>query len=148
MQYDQELKYVPFSFSLCLHLLRFMALVPTRSQSMPSIEISPTSSQRDSSISSWWTAAKSRLAPAKEPLIAARQVIQETKEKEKHGKEAKIVEKERRRSTDWPAVPENKFNDLTLLSLVTPLKLSPKGVALCSAVPNAWGSKPSIQSPT
>jgi hypothetical protein len=115
---------------------------------MPPIEISPTSSQHDSPISSWWTAGKNRLMPTKEPLTTAQQVIQETEEKEKREKEAKIVEKERKHSTDWPAVPWNKFNDPTLFSLVTPPKLSPKGVLLSAfAVPDAWGSKPSIQSP-
>jgi hypothetical protein len=37
------------------------------------------------------------------------------------------VEKERKRPADWPAVPENKFNNPTLLSLVTPPNPSPKG---------------------
>jgi hypothetical protein len=60
---------------------------PARSQSMPPIENpSPTPSQRDSAVSSWWNAAKNRLTPTKEPLTAAQQVIQETKEK-KNAKE-------------------------------------------------------------
>ncbi|KAI0274524.1 hypothetical protein BGY98DRAFT_1178355 [Russula aff. rugulosa BPL654] len=56
-------------------------------------------------------AAKNRLTPTKEPLITAQQVNQETKEKEKREKEFKKVEKERKSSADWPAVPENKFNN-------------------------------------
>ncbi len=104
---------------------------PARSQSMPPTENppspSPSPSQRDGAVSSWWSAAKNRLTPTKEPLTAAQQVIQEAKEKEKREKkEAKKVEKERKRSADWPAVPESKFNNPTLLSLVThPAALTP-----------------------
>ena len=97
---------------------------PARSQSIPPTE-SPSPSQRDSGVSLWWNAAKNRLTPTKEPLTTAQQVIQEAKGKEKHEKkEAKNVEKERKRSADWPAVPENKFNNSTLLGLVA--LLSPR----------------------
>jgi hypothetical protein len=99
---------------------------PARSQSVPPFEQpSPTPSQRESGVS-WWTAAKNRLTPTKEPLTAAQQVIQEAKEKEKREKkEAKKAEKEKKRSPDWPATPEDKFTNPTLLSLVTPPKPSP-----------------------
>jgi hypothetical protein len=104
---------------------------PSRSQSMPAFETafehpSPTPSQSENGgISSWWSAAKNRLTPTKEPLTAAQQVIQETKDKEKREKkEAKKTEKDRKRSADWPTTPENKFNNPTLLSLVTPPKPS------------------------
>jgi len=99
---------------------------PARSPSMPPFEHpSPTPSQRESGVS-WWTATKNRLTPTKEPLTAAQQVIQETKEKEKREKKgAKKAEKEKKRSVDWPATPEDKFTNPTLLSLVTPPKPSP-----------------------
>ena len=122
---------------------------PARSQSMPPMEHpSPTPSQRDGAVSSWWSAAKNRLTPTKEPLTAAQQVIQETKEKEKREKkDAKRVEKERKRSADWPAVPENKFNNPTLLSLVTPPKPSPNSTSLSappSPTPGAQGLPSSL----
>ena len=100
---------------------------PARSQSMPPFEHpSPTPSQRESGLS-WWSAAKNRLTPTKEPLTAAQQVIQETKEKEKREKkEAKKAEKEKKRSPDWPATPEDKYSNPTLLSLATPPKPSLK----------------------
>ncbi|KAI0293637.1 hypothetical protein B0F90DRAFT_1762074 [Multifurca ochricompacta] len=100
---------------------------PARSQSMPSFENpSPTPSQRESGVSSWWSVAKNRLTPTKEPLTAAQQVIQEAKEKERRGKkEAKKAEKDKKRSGEWPASPENKYNNPTLLSLTTPPKPSP-----------------------
>ena len=101
---------------------------PARSQSVPPFENpSPTLSQREGGVSSWWSSTKNRLTPTKEPLTAAQQVIQETKEKEKREKkEAKKAEKERKRSSDWPTTPENKFSNPTLLSLATPPKPSPK----------------------
>ena len=122
---------------------------PARSQSMPPMENpSPTTSQRDSPVSSWWNAAKNRLTHTKEPLTAAQQVIQETKEKEKREKkEAKKVEKERKRSSDWPAIPDNKFNNPTLLSLVTPPKPSPNSASLSappSPTPGAQGLPSSL----
>jgi hypothetical protein len=122
---------------------------PARSHSMPPMENpSPTTSQRDGAVSSWWNAAKNRLTPTKEPLTAAQQVIQETKEKEKREKkEAKKVEKERKRSSDWPAVPENKFSNPTLLSLVTPPKSTSKGASLSappSPTPGAQGLPSSL----
>ena len=122
---------------------------PARSQSMPPAENppSPSPSPRDGGVS-WWNAAKNRLTPTKEPLTAAQQVIQETKEKEKREKkEAKKVEKERKRSADWPAVPENKFTNPTLLSLVTPPKPTPKGASLSappSPTPGAQGLPSSL----
>ncbi|KAH9997035.1 hypothetical protein BJV77DRAFT_985212, partial [Russula vinacea] len=92
---------------------------PARSQSMPSFEIpSPTPSQRENG---------NRLTPTKEPLTAAQQVIQEAKEKEK--REKKEAKKDRKRSSDWPAVPENKYTNPTLLSLVTPPKPSKGALA-------------------
>ncbi|KAF8265667.1 hypothetical protein EI94DRAFT_1685323 [Lactarius quietus] len=100
---------------------------PARSQSMPSFETpSPTASQRESGITSWWSAAKNRLTPTKEPLTAAQQVIQEAKEKEKREKkEAKKSDKDKRRSGEWPSTPENKFTNPAFLNLASPSRPSP-----------------------
>jgi hypothetical protein len=130
-------------------MLHTTPTTPPRPQSMPPFENpSPTLSQRDNAISSWWSAAKTRLTPTKEPLTAAQQVIQEAKEKEKREKkEAKKVEKDRNRSADWPAVPENKYTNPTLLSLATPPKPSPKGASLSappSPTPGAQGLPSSL----
>ena len=124
---------------------------PARSQSMPPTDPpspSPSSSQRDNGVSSWWNAAKNRLTPTKEPLTAAQQVIQDAKEKEKREKkESKKMEKGRKHSADWPAVPENKLNNPTLLSLVTPPKPSQKGASL-SAPPSPTPGAPSSLPPS
>ena len=122
---------------------------PARSQSMPSFETpSPTPSQRENGISSWWSAAKNRLTPTKEPLTAAQQVIQETKEKEKREKkDAKKTDKDKRRSGDWPTTPENKYNNPTLLSLASPPKPSPMHAASSapsSPTPGSQGLPPSL----
>ncbi|KAH9983382.1 hypothetical protein BJV74DRAFT_777130, partial [Russula compacta] len=116
---------------------------PARSQSMPPIENpSPTPSQRDGAISSWWSAARNRLTPTKEPLTAAQQVIQETKEREKREKkEAKKAEKDRKRSADWPATPESKYSNPALLSLATPPKPSPKNASLSAPSSPSPGAK-------
>ncbi|KAH9029601.1 hypothetical protein EDB85DRAFT_1965939 [Lactarius pseudohatsudake] len=101
---------------------------PARSQSMPSFDTpSPTPSQRENGITSWWSVAKNRLTPTKEPLTAAQQVIQEAKEKEK--REKKDAKKDKKRSVDWPSTPENKYNNPTLLSLASPPKPSPMHAA-------------------
>jgi hypothetical protein len=122
---------------------------PARSLSMPPFENpSPTSSQRESGVSSWWSSAKNRLTPTKEPLTAAQQIIQETKDKEKREKkEAKKAEKERKRSADWPAVPENKHDNPTLLSLSKPPKPSPQYTSLSapsSPTPGSQGLSSSL----
>jgi len=70
------------------------------------------------------------------------------RKREKKG--AKKVEKERKRSADWPAVPESKFNNPTLLSLIThPAALTPGFKPSLSAPPSRrLGSRPSIQPST
>jgi hypothetical protein len=94
---------------------------PARSQSMPSFDTpSPTPSQRENGITSWWSAAKNRLTPTKEPLTAAQQVIQEAKEKEKRDKKESKKDKDKRRSGEWPSTPENKYSNPALLSLASP----------------------------
>ncbi|KAI9507111.1 hypothetical protein F5148DRAFT_1015458 [Russula earlei] len=123
---------------------------PARSQSTPTTfeNPSPTPSQRDSGVASWWSAAKSRLTPTKEPLTAAQQVIQETKEREKREKkDAKKAEKDRKRSADWPTTPESKHANPTLLSLATPPKASPKHTPL-SAPPSPTPGLPSSLPPS
>ncbi|KAH9060243.1 hypothetical protein EDB87DRAFT_1790250, partial [Lactarius vividus] len=122
---------------------------PARSQSMPSFETpSPTPSQRENGITSWWSVAKNRLTPTKEPLTAAQQVIQETKEKEKRDKkDAKKAEKDKKRSVDWPSTPENKYNNPTLLSLASPPRPSPMHAtssAPSSPTPGSQGLPPSL----
>ncbi|KAH9164375.1 hypothetical protein EDB89DRAFT_2141389 [Lactarius sanguifluus] len=122
---------------------------PARSQSMPSFDTpSPTPSQRENGITSWWSVAKNRLTPTKEPLTAAQQVIQEAKEKEKREKkDAKKAEKDKKRSVDWPGTPENKYNNPTLLSLASPPKPSPMHAASSapsSPTPGSQGLPPSL----
>ncbi|KAI0251515.1 hypothetical protein BJV78DRAFT_1210251 [Lactifluus subvellereus] len=116
---------------------------PARSQSVPSYENpSPTPSQRDGGVSSWWSAAKNRLTPTKEPLTAAQQVIQETKDKEKREKkEAKKAEKDRKRTSDWPATSDNKYSNPALLSLATPPKPSPQYTSLSAPSSPTPGSQ-------
>ena len=121
---------------------------PARSQSMPSFETpSPTPSQRENGISSWWSAAKNRLTPTKE-LTAAQQVIQDTKEKEKREKkESKKSDKDKKRSGEWPSTPENRYSNPTLLSLASPPKPSPmhsSTSAPSSPTPGSQGLPPSL----
>ncbi|KAH8827104.1 hypothetical protein DL96DRAFT_1605517 [Flagelloscypha sp. PMI_526] len=59
---------------------------PIRSQSLPDPP-SPSGSQKEGL--TWWTAAKNRLTPTKEPLTPAQQVIQDHKTKEKQVKKLK-----------------------------------------------------------
>ncbi|KAI0062480.1 hypothetical protein BV25DRAFT_1825481 [Artomyces pyxidatus] len=120
------------------------ATPPTRSQTMPPMDASPSASQKDG-ITSWWSAAKNRLTPTKEPLTPAQQVVQEAKEKEKkEKKEARKADK--KRSGEWPASPERKFNDPTFLSLATPPGPSPRRATPASPsspTPGAAVFKPS-----
>ena len=83
---------------------------PPRSQSLPNPP-SPSTSHKEPS---WWTAAKNRLTPTKEPLTPAQQVIQETKAREKEKKLLKGKEKE------WPASSQSKYNDPAFLNLTIP----------------------------
>lgn len=89
---------------------------PARSQTAPATPPSPSSSQKEGS---WWSMAKQRLTPTKEPLTPAQQVIQDTKAREKElEKEKKKIEKmERKRSKDWPTTPESKFEDPAFIKL-------------------------------
>ena len=96
--------------------------VPSRPQSTQ--QPSPSASQKESA--SWWSAAKNKLTPTKDPLTPAQQVIQETKcrEKEKE-KERKAQKKDKRsKSTEsdkeWPASPDRKYTDPTYMKLNVP----------------------------
>ena len=89
---------------------------PSRAQTMPATPPSPSSSQKDGS---WWSAAKQKLTPTKEPLTPAQQIIQETKQRDKViEKEKKKNEKqERKKSKEWPTTPEGKFEDPAFMKL-------------------------------
>lgn len=121
---------------------------PARSQSMPSFDTpSPTPSQRENGITSWWSAAKNRLTPTKEPLTAAQQVIQEAKEKEKRDKKESKKDKDKRRSGEWPSTPENKYSNPALLSLASPSRPSPMHSATSapsSPTPGSQNLPPSL----
>lgn len=87
----------------------------SRSQTMPATPPSP-SSQKDGS--SWWSAAKNKLTPTKDPLTPAQQVILEAKAREKEQeKEKKRSSKLKQKSKEWPSVPENKFEDPSFITL-------------------------------
>ncbi|KAL0945915.1 hypothetical protein HGRIS_012198 [Hohenbuehelia grisea] len=94
---------------------------PARSQTLPP---SPSNSQKEST--SWWSAAKNRLTPTKEPLTPAQQVIQDTKarekEEKKRAKELASIEKDMgkgkgRDRSEWPADPVAKFTNSALASM-------------------------------
>ncbi|KAI0827471.1 hypothetical protein BC628DRAFT_1369821 [Trametes gibbosa] len=90
---------------------------PTRSQTMPATPPSPSASQKEAN---WWTLAKQRLTPTKDPLTPAQQIIQDTKardkEMEKEKKKMGKIEK-RQKSKEWPASPDGKFDDPAFIKL-------------------------------
>ncbi|EJD51803.1 hypothetical protein AURDEDRAFT_98436 [Auricularia subglabra TFB-10046 SS5] len=54
----------------------------------------------------WWSAAKQKLTPTKEPLTPAQQIIQDTKAREKqHRGKSKDVSRERERTLSTPSIP-------------------------------------------
>ena len=85
---------------------------PARAQTLPNTP-SPSASQKESG-PSWWTAAKNRLTPTKEPLTPAQQIIQEAKAREKDKKSSKGKEKE------WPSSAQSKHQDPAYLNLTIP----------------------------
>ncbi|RPD61764.1 hypothetical protein L226DRAFT_506723 [Lentinus tigrinus ALCF2SS1-7] len=90
---------------------------PSRSQTMPTTPPSPSSSQKEGG---WWSIAKQRLTPTKEPLTPAQQIIQDTKQREKVlEKEKKKMEKmeKKQKSKDWPTTPEGKYDDPAFIKL-------------------------------
>ncbi|KAF4613204.1 hypothetical protein D9613_010916 [Agrocybe pediades] len=95
---------------------------PSRSQTMPNPNPpSPSHSQKDSS--NWWTAAKNKLTPTKEPLTPAQQVIQEAKQKEKEKEKEKKKDKgkEKDKDKEWPANSQSKFTDPAFANLHIPV---------------------------
>lgn len=82
---------------------------PPRAQSMSSNPSTPSSSPKEKE--SWFAAVKNKLAPTKEPLTPAQQIIQETKAKEK--------EKKKNKDKQWPAVSSGKFSDPAFIALST-----------------------------
>ncbi|THU97507.1 hypothetical protein K435DRAFT_63033 [Dendrothele bispora CBS 962.96] len=89
---------------------------PSRSQSVPVPPVgSPSGSQRES----WWTAAKNKLTPTKEKdLTPAQQVIQDVKKQDKErDKETRKSGKGKEKSNEWPANPNSKYSDPSMLNL-------------------------------
>ncbi|OJA18555.1 hypothetical protein AZE42_04014 [Rhizopogon vesiculosus] len=84
----------------------------SRSQTLPNPP-SPAQSQKEGT-PSWWSAAKARLTPTKEPLTPAQQVIEEAKAREKENKSAKGKDNE------WPASSAVKYTDPAYLNLKIP----------------------------
>ena len=99
--------------------------VPSRPQStQPPSTPSPSASQKESG--GWWTTAKSKLTPTKDPLTPAQQIIQETKSREKEKEKGRKAQKKEKRNkskdseTEWPASPERKYADPTYMKLNVP----------------------------
>lgn len=99
--------------------------VPSRSQStQPPSTPSPSASQKESG--GWWTAAKNKLTPTKDPLTPAQQIIQETKSREKEKEKGRKAQKKEKRNkskdseTEWPASQETKFSDPSYMKLNIP----------------------------
>ena len=98
--------------------------VPSRPQStQPPSTPSPSASQKESG--GWWTAAKNKLTPTKDPLTPAQQIIQETKNREKEKEKGRKAHKKEKRnkskdSEEWPASPERKYSDPTYMKLKVP----------------------------
>ena len=84
---------------------------PSRSQTV-SNPPSPSNSQKESS---WWSAAKSKLTPTKEPLTPAQQIIFDAKARDKEKKVNKGKGKE------WPSNSQSKFNDPAFANLNVPV---------------------------
>ncbi|KDQ56575.1 hypothetical protein JAAARDRAFT_36058 [Jaapia argillacea MUCL 33604] len=92
---------------------------PPRSQTMPPGPPSPATSQKEGG--GWWSAAKNKLTPTKDPLTPAQQVVLETKAREKETRKVLVKGKEKAKSQEWPANPQNKFNDPAFLNLGAPV---------------------------
>ncbi|CCM05483.1 uncharacterized protein FIBRA_07704 [Fibroporia radiculosa] len=118
---------------------------PPRSQTMPVTPPSPHFSQKESpqKEGGWWSMAKSRLTPTKEPkepLTPAQQIIQETKTREKEQeKEKKKSSKMKQKSKEWSPAPETQFEEPSFIksSLAAPTTPSrPVSSALSSPTPH------------
>lgn len=126
---------------------------PARSQTMPGTPPSPSASQKEAS---WWSLAKQKLTPTKEPLTPAQQIIQDTKARDKEmEKEKKKTGKseKRQRSKEWPASPDGKFEDPAFIKLglaasparpvsATPPSPSPHTAGVGSSIPPSLAASP------
>ena len=106
---------------------------PSRSQTV-SESPSPSNSQKESS---WWTAAKNKLTPTKEPLTPAQQVIMDAKARDKEKKGTKGKEKE------WPSNAQSKFNDPAFTNLNIPVA-PPQRRPVPSSPSSPTPSRPSL----
>lgn len=109
---------------------------PSRSQTTVPNPPSPSNSQKESS---WWSAAKNKLTPTKEPLTPAQQIIIDAKarEKEKKGSSSKGKGKE------WPSNAQSKFNDPAFANLNIPVA-PPQRRPVPSLSPSPTPSRPSL----
>ncbi|KZT64110.1 hypothetical protein DAEQUDRAFT_699258 [Daedalea quercina L-15889] len=120
-----------------------LPLPPSRSQTIPPAATPPSpTSQKDTS---WWAAAKNKLTPTKEPLTPAQQVIQETKAREREqekGKKKREKQRQRSKDSNWPAMPEDKFEDPAFMTLGLAAVSSglPPPARPISAAPSSPGS--------
>ena len=115
---------------------------------------SPSASQKESS--GWWAAAKNKLAPTKDPLTPAQQIIQETKSREKEKekeKERKAQKKEKRNKSkdsekEWPASPERTYSDYMKLNVpqtpVTAQQVKQRSSSPSSPTPLRHSNPPSL----
>ena len=100
------------------------APIPVPSHSQQSTTPSPSTSQKEAP--GWWSAAKNKLTPTKDPLTPAQQIIQDAKSREKEKeKERKAQKKDKRNKSkdsekEWPASPERKYSDPTYMKLNIP----------------------------
>ncbi|KAI0752653.1 hypothetical protein C8Q80DRAFT_1267172 [Daedaleopsis nitida] len=114
---------------------------PSRSQTMPATPPSPSSSQKEGG---WWSLAKQKLTPTKDPLTPAQQIIQETKARDKEMvKEQKKIQKieKKQKSKEWPTTPEGKFEDPAFITLgLAAPPVRPMSAAPSSPSPNPRGA--------
>ncbi|KAH9903505.1 hypothetical protein C8Q73DRAFT_634500 [Cubamyces lactineus] len=109
---------------------------PARSQTMPATPPSPSSSQKEAS---WWSLAKQKLTPTKEPLTPAQQIIQETKARDKEMEKEKKKMEKKQKSKDWPSSPEGKFEDPAFIKLGLAAPARPVSTAPPSPSPRPAG---------
>ncbi|KAK7442034.1 hypothetical protein VKT23_016311 [Stygiomarasmius scandens] len=120
---------------------------PSRSQTMPaSTSGSPAGSQKES----WWAAAKHKLTPTKEKdLTPAQQVIQDVKKQEKErDKESRRVSKGKEKANEWPANPNSKYSDPSLLNLNLNMNMPTTPPRRPYASSNSPGGSPNSPTPS
>ncbi|KAF5372490.1 hypothetical protein D9758_005175 [Tetrapyrgos nigripes] len=122
---------------------------PSRSQTMPaSVSSSPSGSHREGT--NWWTAAKNKLTPTKDKdLTPAQQVVQDVKKQDKErDKEAKKIGKGKEKANDWPANPNAKFSDPSLLNLNLNANVPTTPPRRPYAASNSQGGSPNSPTPS